>query len=41
MRAAGADPDMGRKIFIREAGCPIAAGFPALRIDAMARLAAP
>src|SRR3981189_2278719 len=35
MRAAGADPDMGRKIFIREAGCPVAAQVPALRIEAM------
>src|SRR3982074_2838435 len=35
MRAAGADPDMGRKIFIREAGCPVAAQLPALRIEAM------
>src|SRR4030088_1113454 len=37
MRAAGADPDIGRKIFILESGCPIGARFPALRIEAMAR----
>jgi hypothetical protein len=41
MRAAGADPDMGRKIFIRKAACPVAARLPALRIEAMARFATP